>query len=241
MRIGGNEIIEELTEHLRKSGGEPGEWRVGTAKDATLIGKLQTREARGSLPGIQRLAYREALTPYAAADAVDYLVNAFGLRLDRSSASEAEGGSGCPALPSRPKAVRGCPALPSRSKAVRACPALPSRSKAVRGCPALPSRPKAVPGCLALPSRPKALRPYDWPKAVRAHVTPRPRPAKSFSSTARHHPVPPRPAAIKLRAQNGGVGVEWGSNRWGSRPGWPCHFPPVTLPHIGYRQRRARR
>ena len=31
MRIGRNEIIEALTEHIRASGGEPGEWRVGTA------------------------------------------------------------------------------------------------------------------------------------------------------------------------------------------------------------------
>lgn len=30
MRIGRNEIVEELMEHIRQSGGAPGEWCVGT-------------------------------------------------------------------------------------------------------------------------------------------------------------------------------------------------------------------
>ena len=75
MRIGRNEIVEELMEHIRKSGGEPGEWRVGTAQD------LPEREER--MPG---LAYREAHTPYAANEAVEYLADAFGLQRDRDSA-----------------------------------------------------------------------------------------------------------------------------------------------------------
>src|SRR5271157_4314053 len=84
MRIGRNEIIEELTEHIRQSGGEPGEWRVGTAKDATIIGKLPIQDENpASMAG---LAYREAFTTYAADDAVDYLVNAFGLHPDCDSA-----------------------------------------------------------------------------------------------------------------------------------------------------------
>ena len=77
MRIGRNEIIEELTEHIRKFGGEPGEWRVGMAKDATIICNLQIHDSRESVPGIQGLAYREAHTPYAAAEAAEYLANAF--------------------------------------------------------------------------------------------------------------------------------------------------------------------
>ncbi len=79
MRIGRNEIIEELTEHIRQSGGEPGEWRVGTAKDATLMGKWPIQDENPA--GGAGLAYREAHTTYAADDAVDYLVNAFGLQL----------------------------------------------------------------------------------------------------------------------------------------------------------------
>ena len=60
MRIGRNEIIEELTERIRQSGGEPGEWRVGTAKDATMIAKLPIQDENpASRAG---LTYREAFT-----------------------------------------------------------------------------------------------------------------------------------------------------------------------------------
>ena len=84
MRIGRNEIIEELIEHIRKAGGESGEWRVGTAKDATMMGKLPIQDENPvSRAG---LAYREAFTIYAADAAVDYLVNAFGLHPDCDSA-----------------------------------------------------------------------------------------------------------------------------------------------------------
>ena len=79
MRIGRNEIIEELTEHIRNLGGEPGEWCVGTARDSTLNGQLPLQnfsETSSRLPG---LAYREVRTLYAAADAVEYLASAFGL------------------------------------------------------------------------------------------------------------------------------------------------------------------
>jgi hypothetical protein len=79
MRIGRNEIIEELTAHTRCFGGEPGDWCLSTATDSTLDGKLPLQnsgETSSMLPG---LAYREAHTPYAAADAVDYLASAFGL------------------------------------------------------------------------------------------------------------------------------------------------------------------
>ncbi len=83
MRIGRKEIIEELTEHIRASGGEPSEWRVGTA-EGQWLGEMErfkiqnSRETPASMAG---LAYREAHTTYAADDAVDYLVSAFGLKL----------------------------------------------------------------------------------------------------------------------------------------------------------------
>jgi hypothetical protein len=80
MRIGANEIIEELTAHMRKSGGEPGEWQVGAAAANAKLPIQNSRENPPSLPG---LAYREAFTTYAAADAVDYLVSAFGLHPER--------------------------------------------------------------------------------------------------------------------------------------------------------------
>jgi hypothetical protein len=82
MRIGRNEITEELTEHIRNLGGEPGEWCAGTAWDATLNGKLPLQNSAETSPRLPGLAYREAHTPYAAADAADYLASAFGLHPD---------------------------------------------------------------------------------------------------------------------------------------------------------------
>ena len=79
MRIGRNEIIEELTEHIRNLGGEPGEWCVGTARDRTLHGRLPLQNSSETSPRLPGLAYREAHTPYAAADAAEYLASAFGL------------------------------------------------------------------------------------------------------------------------------------------------------------------
>ena len=76
MRIGQNEIIEELTAHMRKLGGEPGEWQVGAAASNAKLPIQDSTENRPNLPG---LACREAYTTYAAAEAVDYLVSAFGL------------------------------------------------------------------------------------------------------------------------------------------------------------------
>jgi 4-hydroxyphenylpyruvate dioxygenase-like putative hemolysin len=77
MRIGRNEIVEELTEHMRKFGGEPGEWCAGVAETDSKFQIQDSRETPSNMPG---LAYREAHTAYAAADAVEYLVSAFGLR-----------------------------------------------------------------------------------------------------------------------------------------------------------------
>ena len=105
MRIGRNEIVEELTGHMRQCGGEPGEWCVGAAsaiqdgrfkiQDNARVkiqdeqhgrfkmqeephGGLKIQDEAGT--GMPQLAYREAHTPYAAADAADYLASAFGLR-----------------------------------------------------------------------------------------------------------------------------------------------------------------
>lgn len=112
MRIGRNEIIEELTQHMQKLGGEMSEWCVGTAKDDggfqiqdsrfKIQGsrlKIQNdselkmqdskeeppQDSREDPPGMPGLAHREAHTAYAAAEAVEYLVDAFGLRPDRDS------------------------------------------------------------------------------------------------------------------------------------------------------------
>ena len=46
MRIGRNEIIEELTEHMRNFGGGAGEWCVGTTRDSTLDGKLPVQNSK---------------------------------------------------------------------------------------------------------------------------------------------------------------------------------------------------
>jgi hypothetical protein len=80
MRIGQNEIVEELTAHMRKLGGEPDEWRVGAAAPNAKLPIQNSGENPPSLSGLPGLACREAFTTYAAAEAVDYLVSAFGLR-----------------------------------------------------------------------------------------------------------------------------------------------------------------
>ena len=84
MRIGRNEIVEELTEHMRKFGGEPGEWCVGVAETDSKFpipdSRFQIQDSRETPSNMPGLAYREAHTAYAAADAVEYLVSAFGLR-----------------------------------------------------------------------------------------------------------------------------------------------------------------
>ena len=75
MPINHTEIIEEIEEHIRKFRGEPCEWFVGTARDSTLDGKLPLQNSSETSPRLPGLACREPHTPYAAADAVDYLAN----------------------------------------------------------------------------------------------------------------------------------------------------------------------
>ena len=81
MRVNENEIIEEIEAHIRRCGGEFGEWRVGTARDLEGSPLPCHREQAPD----ERLIYREAYTPYAAAEAVERLVEGFGLRADPGS------------------------------------------------------------------------------------------------------------------------------------------------------------
>ena len=82
MRINENDIIDEIEAHIRRCGGELGEWRVGTAKDSEGA-SLPCHRAQAADEG---LICREAYTPYAAAEAVERLVEGYGLRPDPGSA-----------------------------------------------------------------------------------------------------------------------------------------------------------
>ena len=85
MPINHHEIIEEFEAHMRESGGGPGEWWVGTAKDARAPFFRQHLEKDLG----DGLTYREAYTTSAADAVLDHLVKNSGLR----SALEAERGS----------------------------------------------------------------------------------------------------------------------------------------------------
>ena len=77
MMFNHNEIIEEITAHIRKSGGEPAEWSVGTAKDAR--GPFFRRHLVADLG--DGLMYREAFTTTAADQVIDHLVKNCGVKL----------------------------------------------------------------------------------------------------------------------------------------------------------------
>ena len=81
MAINHDEIIEEIEHHIRKFGGEFGEWCVGTGKDSR--GPFFRRHLAADLG--DGLIYREAFTTSAADQVIEYLVNACGLRPDRDS------------------------------------------------------------------------------------------------------------------------------------------------------------
>ena len=68
MRIGQNEIIEELSAHMRKFGGEPGEWCVGTAKDLRGVRAQETGdgEAVTSVAEIEEDCRRDFRTLWEA-------------------------------------------------------------------------------------------------------------------------------------------------------------------------------
>ena len=81
MAITREEIIEDLDLHMRKSGGEPSAWCVGTAKDARA--PFFQRHVTAELD--DGLAYREAYTAGAADAVIEHLVNKCGLRLNREA------------------------------------------------------------------------------------------------------------------------------------------------------------
>ena len=81
MPINHDEIIEEIEGHIRKFGGEFGEWCVGTAKDSR--GPFFRRHLAADLG--DGLIYREAFTTSAASQVVDHLVNDRGLQLDQEA------------------------------------------------------------------------------------------------------------------------------------------------------------
>src|SRR5208337_1737242 len=81
MPINHEEMIEEIEGHIRKFGGEFGEWCVGTAKDSR--GPFFRRHLAADLG--DGLIYREAFTTSAASQVVDHLVNDRGLQLDQEA------------------------------------------------------------------------------------------------------------------------------------------------------------
>jgi len=78
------ENLAEIQDHLRKLGGNAGDWCVGTAKDSrgTFFASHRVAERDDGL------IYREAFTSSSAAAVRDYLVNDCGLRLDLEDAPE---------------------------------------------------------------------------------------------------------------------------------------------------------
>ena len=78
MRLNQSDIIEDVLAHIRQWGGECSEWCVGTAKDSAFLGQ------HGPECAAEELIYREAYTPYAAAEVVERLAGC-GLRPERGS------------------------------------------------------------------------------------------------------------------------------------------------------------
>ena len=78
------EIIDDLQEQIRKVGGRPGDWRVGTAKDA--CGPFFQNHLVGDAGA--GLVYREAFTPIAAQAIRDHFVTDCGLELDCDAVPE---------------------------------------------------------------------------------------------------------------------------------------------------------
>jgi len=75
MAINRDEIIEEITAHMRKFGGTSAEWSVGTAKDARApFFRRHFAEDLGD-----GLIYREAFTTTTADAVVEHLVEDCGL------------------------------------------------------------------------------------------------------------------------------------------------------------------
>ena len=69
MRINENDIMDEFEAHIRKNGGDFGEWCVGTAKDSH--GPFFLRHQDQYLG--DQMIYREAYTTFAAEEVVERL------------------------------------------------------------------------------------------------------------------------------------------------------------------------
>ena len=82
MRLNQSDIIEDVLAHIGQCGGEFSEWCVGTAKDSHGPNFRQ----HGPESAAEGLIYREAYTPYAAAEGVERLAGC-GLRPERGSAA----------------------------------------------------------------------------------------------------------------------------------------------------------
>ena len=81
MRLNQSDIIEDVLAHIRQLGGEFSEWCVGTAKDSR--GPFGQHGAENAA---EELIYREAYTPYAAAEVVERLAGC-ALRPERGAAA----------------------------------------------------------------------------------------------------------------------------------------------------------
>jgi hypothetical protein len=80
MRFNQSDIIEDVLAHIRQCGGECSEWCVWTAKHSAFLGQ------HGPESAAEGLIYREAYTPYAAAEVMERLAGC-GLRPERGSAA----------------------------------------------------------------------------------------------------------------------------------------------------------
>jgi hypothetical protein len=153
MMFNHNEIIEEITAHIRKFGGDPGEWSVGTAKDAR--GPFFRRHLVADLG--DGLMYREAFTTTAADQVIDHLVKNCGLKLafeaERRSAPTTECGA----------EKRGM-AVPAMTEHGRDAPAT---SREAERCSALQDLPE--PGKLVFVYRPAELKGDPAPPDAALH------------------------------------------------------------------------
>ena len=84
MRINENDIMDEIEAHIRKFGGDFGEWCVGTATDCH--GPFFLRHQEQDLG--DQMIYREAYTSYAADEVTERLVQGRGLLSDHESVHE---------------------------------------------------------------------------------------------------------------------------------------------------------
>lgn len=118
MLMSRDEIIADIQEQIRKSGGNYNAWCVGTAKDShsTLFSRHQVEELRDGW------IYREAFTPGVARDVQDHFVTQCGTECD--AGSEEDGGRIVYAYKMTSQADQPSPAtapMPNRSAVIPAC------------------------------------------------------------------------------------------------------------------------